>query len=81
MDGDGKMEYSEFCKLMEALLPVIKEKPLRKVTMAMALVMVTAVANTKLLLHQKIKIAILFNTEKESPPLAIGVRDLVSRVG
>ena len=53
LDGDGKMEYSEFCKLMEALLPVIKEKPQRKVTMAMALVMVAVVANTKMLLHQK----------------------------
>ena len=31
LDGDGKMEYSEFCKLMEALVPVIKEKPGRKV--------------------------------------------------
>ena len=36
LDGDGKMEYSEFCKLMEALLPVIQEKPQKKVTMAMA---------------------------------------------
>ena len=28
LDGDGKIEFSEFCNLMEALL---KEKPRRKV--------------------------------------------------
>ena len=53
LDGDGKMEYSEFCKLMEALLPVIQEKPQKKVKMAMVLrmTMMTEVANTKMPLH------------------------------
>ena len=53
LDGDGKMEYSEFCKLMEALLPVIQEKPQKKVKMAMVLrmTMMAEVANTKMQLH------------------------------
>ena len=37
LDGDGKMEFSEFCKLMEALLPMIKEKPQRKVMITMSM--------------------------------------------
>ena len=37
LDGDGKMEFSEFCKLMEALLPLIKEKPQRKVMITMTM--------------------------------------------
>jgi len=35
LSGNGKIEFSEFCKLMEALLPVIKEKPQRKVSPAL----------------------------------------------
>ena len=31
LDGDGKMRLSEFCKLMEQLVPIINERPRRKV--------------------------------------------------
>jgi len=33
LDGDGKMRLSEFCKLMEKLVPIINERPRRKLTM------------------------------------------------
>ena len=31
LDGDGKMRLSEFCKLMEQLVPIINKRPRRKV--------------------------------------------------
>ena len=37
LDGDGKMKFSEFCKLMELLVPSIEKKSQKEVTMLLVL--------------------------------------------
>ena len=37
LDGDGTMKFSEFCKLMELLVPAIEKKSQNEVTMLLVL--------------------------------------------
>ena len=80
LDGDGKMKFSEFSKLMEHLLPVIKEKSQREVRMVMMVTVRLALPTMAMVLGMTVTKVKVTAPVLPSPSAASGVRDLWSRV-
>ena len=87
LDGDGKMKFSEFSKLMEHLLPVMKEKSQREVrkVMTVTLVMTVRMVMVRMTMTMVLRMTVTMMKVKAAAsvlpsPTASGVRDLWSRV-